>query len=510
MRNLQEDCSRIERILLNKDSFYILIFFIIEFFSLVVMTCYLYKSKSGLDDHIFILLFTLIFAYEAYAHVGFTKVAAYVGSAGFLLLLSDNTRNIEKICGGVCIFISIIIRYQIAEALIGIWGLTIMLETLGGFTIIQTRKIRILLYKIILWSLALLIFTLVPIIKNLNEEDHAYWEQVWKWNDYRATCQDYQDEDKNYLTENYDVTLNDFQVWYNWNDDCYKLDDRLGSEIISHSLRNIGLIDRVFGKEQLEGFFKVFPLAFFSIDVFWVVIIALLVIASLNHNRKGAILFVLVSMVGILLLLNYYLYINGRYLMHRVDVAIILNLIFAGIYLTVSFDCRVMSLTEKQRRLCLLSMIMSVMLVFPYEHYSDDISYISDRSIETNRAFFETTCLRSDDVFLIGNDRDDRAQNEMCFKPFEPHKTGLKKNIIMGATPENAEVRRSNGISNPYLDIVDNEKMFFVLSEDNKNTAMWERYFSDTIGREVQLVETEHLYNRTIYRVRTKNTWKSD
>lgn len=483
---------------------YTVMFFFVSFSSMAVIIYFFLKVLDNRKFNFLAWVICFFFSYELYHCINFTKIASALGAASILLLIKKKSifTDIIGVVGILMGIVAMLIRYDIGKMIIAIYFFALLFCFLYD---VYKRTIDVKWYvkKIVAIMCVLGFMILIPYIKYSSEAESAFWHDIFVWNDYRSTVQDYElpDYDTNAeLYEEIGVSKTDIYIWKGWNDDCYKLNNEVGEKLYLVQKRSDNIIEKCFDIKNIYSYFKLYPLSFFTIDMFFIFVI--LFIYYLVAKKKNVINLILVYLCGVLLVVNYYLFINGRYLQHRVDVGIIMAL-FAVLVLLMEYT-GVKFLTDIKYDILINLTLFILLLVVPFGYYGDDIAYISDKQIEENKRFFEYT-KDQPNLYLIGNSRDLRAINEMCYKPFEVPESDLKHNIIMGANPENSEMRQKNGINNPYTDIVDNENFYLVLLDDSdENIVYWEQYISDSSQKQVKIVFEKEVENKNLYRVKTK------
>lgn len=480
---------------------YSIVFYIILFVSFSFLTYSILTWNSDWLGYLIVNMMLLFFSYEGYIYIHFTKVAGIAGAVGFLLLFQRKDTKLKSILhnsiGALLAFFSFLIRYDIGKMLLGIWGLAIIGREIVNLIIKRKIEWKNFFYRVFVLGFFLIILLLIPECKYSSEEEAAKWKDIFQFNAARVYVQDYVVPDYKTYQEKYGelgISENDLKIWNAWNDDCVSL-TKDKTEAMSF-FENVPKTITMSYKEYLE-FFKFFPLKLCTVDVFFAFMIIVMLYISTTKEKQQVVLeitCVLVILIGV----NYYLFINKRFLQHRVDVSIIFTV------------CLVMMwfMREKKRECGLVkinilcSIIICLCLSVPFQYYNDDKTYISDEMIETNRIFYENTCTDEDHYYLIGNSRWDASTSRICYKAFDIIPKGIKRNIIMGITPQNQEYLNSLGIFNPFVDIVDNEVMYLVLGEDNSSQELWEKYFEEHLNiEEVNLILVKKWLNRCIYRV---------
>ena len=475
---------------------YSVVYYLLIFISLSAITVLILKGNDRKIVWIIINLLLLFFSYEFYIYIQFTKVAAVVGTAGYFIMLSSKTRKRVKPFGVIMIFISFLVRFQIAEMLLASWVIVTIICEIKNYVLYKKVYIRRYIFLVVAYCAIASFFWIIPTFKYSNDSEREKWSLIWQWNEVRSSVQDFvppdYDENIDFYSKEH-ISKNDLYIWYNWNNDYSELSLETGKKLINLEPEKGSVIAKATEFENVLAFFKVFPLQFLTIDVCYYCVI--IVILNCLYNKKGLFRINILVQTMVLLAFEYYLFINERYLQHRVDVSIIFSIIICSMYFI-----------ENEGMLCEIRVgkkfvgICCILLIcVPYKYYSDDISYISESTLKNNRNFFESTYNDEEHYYLIGNSRNKCASSQECYNAFEPIKAGIKRNIIMGLSPDNEDMLHNIGIENPFLEVINNKRMYFVLDDDTNDEAAWEMYFSEIYGEPVYLQLEKTEFDRNIY-----------
>lgn len=261
-------------------------------------------------------------------------------------------------------------------------------------------------------------------------------------------------------------------------------------------------LNEIFNWNEVCDFFKVFPKQFFTIDVFFaylLIILSTLIIGKCPLKRvvmsAGASFF-------LLLLLNYYMYINNRYLKHRVDIGVLLMTILTFLYCILGCKSEIRVYAKIYITGC-ISLIL-ILLAGKYKNYSEDIAKIDDLTMEHNKFFSENAGEDHTYCYLFAaTSQDGVYQNAVFYDAFDVPKVGVSRNCFYGNNLYDAARRREFGIKNLYSEITDHN-IYFVMREDDTNQDAWETYFSEHSGKEVSLTLVKKYMKKNIYLVYSK------
>lgn len=485
---------------------YTVVFYCLLYLAFVMVTYEILQymdTKVGIVISLTVLFF---FSFEAYSAIQFTKVAGIIGGAGVLLLLLRKSSKIQKICGLVLIFFSCLIRVNVVHMIIGAWATALLVIFIRVILTKDKKALRGYLGVACSFLLVIIVYALVPFIpKYESEEERQLWIDYWTWNKYRSDIQDYPypDYEQNIdIYEAIDVSANDLFIWHEWNTDAEILSGAKGKAIVALYDKNTGIVTRIFNLENILGFLKIIPVHLLKIDVYLCYLALLFgVTFSSGWKKKINLVWAMLASIIPLLAINYYLYISQRYFQHRVDVAIFFNIICIFIYYILENESEIYY--EKKVAVRSLGTALMIYMLIDYGLWADDKPLCDEQDMRINKEFYENTYRDEEHIYVIGNKRQNIMARDDCFYALEVFPKGFYSNIIRGYDVYMKELyQKQNGIgTSPYIDVVDNEQMYFVLASDDGNQQEWEEYIGKHSGKNVSLVLVKEYLNRKIYRV---------
>ena len=544
--------------LFPKIPWYAVLFYIWIFTALTLLTYMIFKWNHAFMGMVIVNALLLYFSYEGYIAIQFTKVAGIVAAVALFVVINEEQSSWkQKIIAIGLWIISCMIRYDCARMVLGAWCLVIFAE--WAVRIYKKRKKcwkkSAKRGKWILFIIGL--YVLVPKLSGLgmSVEEKDFWKLYWKNNDVRVSIQDYAYPGYNENREVYDaigISENDLYLFSSWNWDCsvmtpekgqiikalkekndeellrllneYKTKDAVNKKNVAETQQLVKtqtvtkqednaimqqnenndqdtavkqLIQKVFSLKNMQKFFKLFPKSFLEIDVcvpFFIIIVVLLCCSEVKIQEL--IEAVIVS-GGMLLLLMYYLYINGRYLQNRVDVGIVITSIVIFLYWMMQMEIEPSDIILQKTKM--IPLIVLSMLCGVYFYYYGDYQTPNDKTILENYKFYEQAS-GGTDIYSLGYCKELGGEIQVFYNVFDVPEIGIARNIIRGNYIWNLLKRKTM-----FMDIIDNENIYFTLALGDSNELAWETYFSEHSGKDVHLTKIKEYLDKKVYRVSSKS-----
>lgn len=485
-----------------------------SFISLCILTYVLIKNKLGKTGWIFINLILLFFSYEAYIGVVFTKTAGMVCALAFFGLMSKKTGVAGKIICFLLLLYSVFLRNDYLILNMAIWGAYVFIRFCYDLLIEKGKAYRLYFKycgtRMLMIFCAFLICTVSVKISTIiigNEyEDYYVRDRA------RSSVYDYENIYRNYdeNTEAYmklGITKSEVEMWHTNNfDSVYPTNEILQKAFAISASGNEGerLFAKVFNRESIKNFFKEFPLWFMQVDVCYAVL--LIIFASFLCIKTKHIR--LITSVGfcfaLQLLINYYLFIMGRYSRHRIDVPISLLILLGFLYLNEEYWL-VKDIKFNPRTALVFSLVL---LVIP-QNIDDYISTTSSfNTLEmNNKAFYDETYQDQNHVYfqIITSGRIGKPgfyESFTTVSPLESIPPGYYRNIFFSmASPQKLEVWHEYGINDVFMDIVDNDIMYLILQKNSDMLSVTQGYIQDRYGEKVIASLVKSYADKMIYRI---------
>lgn len=478
---------------------YTILFYIWVFIALTLFTYMILKYFDSCFGMFLANVMLLFFSYEGYVTIQFSKVAGIVGAVGFFALILTKSSWKLRTCGGVLFFLSCLIRDGVSQMVVAAWIFAICIIVFGY--IINHDIFKFSKKSIICIVIGILIYIIVPYLPQYSSQgEKDLWTQYWKFNTNRASIQDYGYAEYGANAEAYDeagITENDLFIWYSWNADSDALTRNKG-KVIDQLKKTKGNGSKYFNLNTIEKFFKEFPEAFLTIDVFFaLLLIVLIVFLGFVIEKKtlgGALAVIVIDIMA----LNYYLFVNGRYLQHRVDISIVLVEVTIFMYVIIENNAALKKIDIRREILWGIAFIMFISS--PYQYYDDDKINYNDNTVALNKIFYQEIEKDSTSCYYFGARRDGGSTAMRIFyTAFEVPEVGMSQNCFFSNTVYDKERMKLYGIDKIFEDITDSDYIYLVLDQEDGNQEEWEKYISKYSGRDVKLILAKQYCKKNIY-----------
>lgn len=533
---------------------YTILFYIWVFWALTLVTKIVLDKFPKTISYLMVNIVLLYFSYEGYICILFTKIAGITGVVGATAILLCSSW-VEIILGILLFILSLFIRYDMAKMVIGAFFAMLLCAAVIQF--VSKRKIKWDRNIYVRFVIVAVVFFVVPHIPSYDKSEKTYWDYFGQCNGNRSYIQDYSLPDYETYRDIYEklgISQNDIYIWKSWNSDgqamtkervdvlrkinagiikkkeqieAYEFRDKDIQEDFERYVRDrknnnkgykksafFGINQHVFaslGKsvrlyldfENITEFFKKFPKAFLTIDVAfaYLLCVILILVVSRRENLFSVIAVMVSFFIG--LLLNYYLYVHGRYLQHRVDVGIFLTLICMCIILC-QYDVRDKTELEERYAINAAMLFIVISLITPYKYYGDDYKPYSDDQLLQNHALIQYMSKKIENCYVLTGTANAGSLWNRFYDTLAVPGKHYGKNIFRGYGIGNLQQYQEHGINYVYSDIVDNDSIYLVLNDNDTNEAAWEEYISKHSGKEVELELQEDIYGAKFYNVKTK------
>jgi len=481
------------------------------FLSLCLMSYVILSNYRNKFSWLMVNILLLFFAYEGYSVMQWTRTSAIALGTGAFAFFFPTKGKIQKILGIFLFFIGAFIRTGNVKMVVGVWGLTF-----GMLFIFHILKGR---YDLSKWAFlnglkVVALFVLfnisLNITNNILNEESEEWATFRKWDSYRANVQDYPNpsyDDYKEIYEKYGVSKTEFLFVYSWGFDVYNYELYENIVMAKKEIQQLELTESSDKAsvyfDNLSSAFHVYPLSLLKVDVFYcyLILIIILLFALENKNSFIYIAFTFALLVG----LNLYLKLNGRYMIHRVDVGIIFTICMILLFLYLYRKSDVVE--KKMNYKIVLPLISLYMLLVPYKQFNDEYDTFSPSDLANNRIFYENTA-GDDHFYLFVNSRRDTNRKSFAYDIYDVPKVGFMKNIfgLIFASPELQEMYKEDyGIEDPYLDIIDNPEMYLARGTSMEMLSETVEYISEKSGIKVDAVCVKQFLGKSLYRINSQD-----
>ena len=316
---------------------YTFIQYLVLLASFTGVTWVILKRIQGARGIVLSVLLTVVFGYESYIRIQYSKTAAIAGAAGVLLLLfaAQNQYRDRKayLAGFVLALMGSWYRFQqflpCAALLSGI-GLHILAEQIWKGKDRKDAKdalrqaMRLLVPFIILIAACLGSYA----FDRWSYHSDPLWDHYLAYNEKRTQLLDYGFPDYESNLELYErngITPTTYSMFTSWN---FADPEYFNVEIMDELIR--AKPERHIGRQELKEFAGQLPGTFFSLPAFWILLLLVFfwLWSGINAGSAGIMLYE-AALFGALYL---YLFWNGRYFMSWIDTGLIWSLCLVTIW----------------------------------------------------------------------------------------------------------------------------------------------------------------------------------
>lgn len=483
---------------------YTLVFHILYFATMVLVTYAIlewYDGKIGLLLANVVLLF---FSYEGFIAIIFTKIACIMGVAGMIIAVAPNVKKRMRLTGIFLFFVATLIRIDSGPMALA-FGIFVVMVAMLEFCLHDRTKVgaKKVTVSVLFFAIGILVYKFSANSNALlfsNSDAYSEYMEFYQMNGFRSGIQDYQIPQTDEMKEFYEkegISDNDLYIWHNWNYDWNLISPEISQKIINGQKRTTSLWSRVFDVNNIFKFFKHFPLKLLNIDVYIALIIIFFVLFLCASQQRVVILGGIISN-AYMLLLNYFLYVNGRFLQHRVDVGIVMGTILLMLILARG---RQYKINKKQ----IIPLMVIITLCGNYLKFQDDLPPVSETKMADNKALFKMTQGDMEHCYVVCNDSEGRYFITSV-EAYDTLEVGSRRNVI--AVNYYEPMIKSNlkkySLVNPYLDCLDRNDIYLMFRGDNDDQEKWEKYITKHTGKDTKLELVKEYYGVKLYKAHSK------
>lgn len=472
------------------------------FTSFVVITYIFIKTKG---DAVGIGLSAIIitaFGYQGYILPQFSKTAGFLILAGALLVFFTfecGEMAWQKVLLGVLLMV---VGAMFRESMF-LLGLLMMfpigvIKFLWAFATDKFKCLKKYVIICVVFVGTLACVKMAYVYHDYQYECNAEWAEYIEWDQNLVKLIDgffpYYEDDRE-LYEELGISEADLRYYEEWN---IADTEQLSTETLA---RLVEAKDAywISPRVKLLTFWSVFPMAFTGISVFpyCVVIFAVLLLVSKKRSYWAYVL-----EIGALFVSYLIMYIRGRVLFNRIDVVVWLGAILACVYLCEMADEG--SEIHKRRNGILLTIMLGCVGLHVCIINTSALRFIYDSQFEEDiRARQEVISADKEHLYLCTANI---LGTGVLNNPFYVGKEGeLSNYYVLGSwtvnTPITNQVLENYGVSNPYRDIIDNEKVYII---DIKNPELTEQYIQENYNENAYMELSHEAGSYNVYRVVTK------
>lgn len=485
--------------LFPKISWYYVILYFGVYVSLNLLTYTMLtkaKNKGFVTSWICIMV---LFSYELYVRLTFTKVAGVVIATGLIFIFNcitmENKRKLNYLGGIIWITFGIMIRNSCFELVL------FCFISLYFYFIFKIRREKRWIFETT-YKFVIIIVSIVGIRYGLNQFNFLYYQDDEEWSEFvsynaaRANLFDYGIPDYMEHIDEYEklgITQNDYELWFDLA--CISDGDLLTIDL----LKEIREIIPIKAKSPLVAIYEgchTFLNHFFNNTLSYAILLSLVLII-LNADRYGKIFSMLVFLNGILGYL--YMYYRGR-IQYHTNVVLYLAITVVLYYIASEYY----KMKSEHFSGSVIYMIAVLWFITFHNKYSSSSYYEKPTArlqAETYESYRETMDLISEDknhVYILG-----AYENEIyyCFTPFEIIPKDYYSNIYRlnhYSAPNLKTQLKKYKIENIFKDIVDSDVIYYAATEERESDLetikkyIEEHFYEDV---EYQLVKTVGMMN---------------
>ena len=448
-----------------------IISYVVVFCSFVAIT-YVVLDFNNIKRSILILFPILSFwGIEGYIKLTFSKVAGIaVGCGMFLLLLGLKNKNIKKsnfIIGLLFMIIGCMFRNKVLYSVFPIIGGIALIEI-----IISIRNKKEIIRTIIKYVSSLLIIYFILLLVYRGGlylfNNNTLWREYKEYNSAKVELQDYGWPDYYENQAEYEqlgISYNDYRLWSKR--DCSDPDI-----YTTKLVESIGKIKEEQGIKKyfinLTDFLKEYPISFIQLNVFFGAVILIVLLCFTKQQLKWLII---AYPLVVIILMEYYLYCNGRYGMHHIDVSMWFAVALFIIYFIYrkTFDKHIYSLIGVTSAVIILFSIHNDRDYLISETYDGSTFSISQKNA---REVMDVMTDHKENIYVLSNNEYYGLMR--AYDTFESVPVGKLDNIFIlssYAYPSHRVILEKYGINNIY-DSLCNENVLYATSHGEGNVRI--------------------------------------
>ncbi len=456
------------------------------------------RWKSSAAFYVIVLL-EAFFAYEGYISPQFSKTAAFAMGAGIFLLFyaleSGLNKHWKALLAGMVLgcFGSM---FRIMEAV----ACAALMTGIGLFVLVRFLREdsrhfwkRFLPYVGVFGSLIVCVVLLEGFDRYVYAKDEG-WAQFQEFNALRAQLLDLgfpKYEENKEVYEELDIDETAYQLYVNW---AYFDPDKVTPEVMQRLVELQP--EPTLSLALVKQFLKSYPIGFFRQWTFYCfLLMAVLWLFYGCHKREGILTAAYtIVLFGVLYLM---LYMRGRYDIRRVDVGFWFVLSLVVLWLV---DVDRLKFSWQTTGIACLSVVL---LCQSYWRSSWWVYHQnSEANMESNREVFNEIQADKEHFYFS------KLNLITCYYSygvFDENPRGVLDNLDwLGGWDCNTPMMKENmaayGVVNPFRDVVDNPKVYFV--DDNIKLTL--KYIRKYYEPDAKAVKAKEIKGRNCYQIVTK------
>lgn len=456
---------------------------------------YVVVRRSGKLPFLWVAL-TLIsfFSYECYVKMQFTKTAGVASAAGCYLLFyaleKEKIQWPELICGYVLACFGFMVRSDQFFAELALLSAVCLVLLFQLFQKDRGKRGKLLLRDIACAAVLLFLAGGLYLVDK-GAYQTPEWQEYQKYNDARSELLDYGCPDYTKNKEAYEalgINRSAYRMLLGWNHmdpEVFPL-ETLEKIIALKEKRQVNL-------DFIKAFFEKFPFKFTVISSFWTFVVLFAFSLCWGHYGKEE-WAALVYEFLVIMLVYFYLFYCDRYLLNRVDVGIWLAASLVVLWTVSKADQKF----SHRMGIVLLTAVLCMQQNTARKNWRVN-SEDREAALLEERAVLQSIHTDLDHLYLFKASTISFADaySVLSSIPFEMGKNLYPLGGWASATPLYQETLKEYGVTNPFRDIIGNEKIY-IIDNGIDNTL---EYIHTHYDKNAKAVLVSELGAYKIYRI---------
>lgn len=468
------------------------------FVAFTAVTYVLMNRLEGISGLCLPLILVCGFGYEGYIHLQFTKTAGIAAAAAVFLLLHVQDRekwSWAEVIAGICLGV-MAYMYRTDQ----FWASCGLMAGAGLFFLFSLRKYKgrkLRRLGICILTFGIFLVCVAGVDRwDASKYQSPEWKEYQEFNQLRSRLLDYGFPDFDSNQETYKelgISREAYELYRSWNfNDTEKFNTEVMKKLVDMKQK------RPLTAGTVTAFLKRYPSDLLKMPMFY--LFAVFVLVWLIWGRKDvfAVLSVLAECL-MLMAVYFYLYYQGRYMVNRVDVGLWFSACLVMLW--------ILSAQKLQRMDGKASVVLCVLCVAAgqFQMYKDwriTTSTIPEARV-SQRAVLETIGTDKEHTYLA---KSGMLSEIVCYGPFDRMPENLLDNVCWFGgwecrTPGYTEAMKAHGITNPYRDVINNDRVYLV--DDNIDLTL--KYIREYYDPNAQAVFVKTIGNVDVYQIRDES-----
>ena len=460
------------------------------FISLTIVT-YVVFSFEKIKRSVLILIPVLAFwGFEGYIKLTFSKTAGIAAASGLLVFMiglhGGQFRKVHITVGTILTVIGCLFRYKVIFSVLPVMAGIALVEIIIWVRENKKDALKAILHYVIpVAALFAVIFLITQLGLFLFKRDPA-WAEYKEYNTVKTDLQDYGWPKYSANAESYEelgVSNNDYKLWTRKD---YSDPDVLTIDLMNSiaDIKDRPGIVKYF--TSFTAFFKEYPIELIKLNVFYGAVILLLLLCL--SKQKSLKWLMILYPLGMALLLEYYLFCDGRYGRQHVDVAIWFAVSMFFVYYVRKKEISP-SAYPVMGVAAAASLIFSINQSYQYitsETYDGSVFRLAQSDA---RFIVETLSKFENTLFVMSNNEYYGIMR--AYGAFESIPEGQLDNIFLlsaYAYPSHRVVLDNFGINNIYASMLDDD-VYYVSSDGKGNASTIRKYIREHYNENADFVQ---------------------